>query len=80
MNREPLTLAVSALPPELWPPGDSQPSQFSISLRTCCQNPARDRPVTCITDDLLRVCSCKTGSAYISGARSMAGLLGQLLL
>ena len=29
----PLTLAVSALPPELWPPGDSQPSQFSISLR-----------------------------------------------
>ena len=30
-----LTLAVSALPPELWPPGDCQPSQFSISLRMC---------------------------------------------
>ena len=28
-------LAVSALPPELWPPGDSQPSQFSISPRMC---------------------------------------------
>ena len=42
----PLTLAVSALPPELWPPGDSQPSQFSISLCMYCQNPARDRPVT----------------------------------
>ena len=27
----PLILAVSALPSELWPPGDSQPSQFSIS-------------------------------------------------
>ena len=46
LNRGPLTLAVSALPPELWPPGDSQPSQFSISLRMCHQNPARDRPVT----------------------------------
>ena len=38
----PLTLAVSALPPELWPPGDSQPSQFSILLCMCRQNPARD--------------------------------------
>ena len=39
---------VSALPPELWPPGDSQPSQFSISLCTCmcCQNSIRDGPVT----------------------------------
>ena len=27
-----LGASVSALPPELWPPGDSQPSQFSISL------------------------------------------------
>ena len=26
LNWGPLTLAVSALPPELWPPGDSQPS------------------------------------------------------
>ena len=34
------------LPPELWPPGDSQPSQFSISLRMCRQNSARDQPVT----------------------------------
>ena len=42
----PLTLVVSALPPELWPPGDSQPSQFSMSLCVCCQNPARDQPVT----------------------------------
>ena len=41
LNRGPLTLAVSALPPELWPAGDSQPSQFSISLRMCHQNPAR---------------------------------------
>ena len=32
LNQGPLTLVVSALPPELWPPGDSQPSQFSISL------------------------------------------------
>ena len=46
LNRGPLTLAVSALPPELWPQGDSQPSQFSISLCMCRQNPARDRPVT----------------------------------
>ena len=23
-------LTVSALPPELWPPGNSQPSQFSV--------------------------------------------------
>ena len=46
LNRGPLTLAVSTLPPELWPLGDSQPSQFSISLRMCHQNPARDRPVT----------------------------------
>ena len=46
LNRGPLTLAVSALPPELWPPGDSQPSQFSISLCMCRQNPARDQPVT----------------------------------
>ena len=43
LNRGPLTSAVSALPPELWPPGDSQPSQFSISLCICRQNPARDR-------------------------------------
>ena len=42
----PLTLVVSALPPELWPPGDNQPSQFSISLRMCRQNPIRDRLVT----------------------------------
>jgi len=28
----PLTLAVSALPPELWPPGDSQPPQFSVHV------------------------------------------------
>jgi len=35
LNRGPLTLVVSALPPELWPPGDSQPSQFSISLCVC---------------------------------------------
>ena len=40
LNRGPLTLAVSALPPELWPPDDSQPSQFSISLCMCRQNPA----------------------------------------
>ena len=46
LNRGLLTLVVSALPPELWPPGDSQPSQFSISLRMCRQNPARDRLVT----------------------------------
>ena len=46
LNRGPLTLAVSVLPPELWPPGDSQPSQFSISLCMYRQNPARDRPVT----------------------------------
>ena len=46
LNWGPLTLAVSALPPELWPPGDSQPSQFSISLCMCRQNPTRDRPVT----------------------------------
>ena len=38
-GRGPLTLAVSALPPELWPPGDSQPSPFSISLHMCHQNP-----------------------------------------
>ena len=42
LNRGPLTLPVSALPSELWPLGDSQPSQFSISLRMCCQNPVRD--------------------------------------
>ena len=46
LNQGPLTLAVSALPPELWPPGDSQPSQFSISLHMCRQNPARDWSVT----------------------------------
>ena len=46
LNQGPLTLAVSALPPELWLLGDSQPSQFSISLCMCRQNPARDRPVT----------------------------------
>ena len=46
LNREPLTLAISALPPELWPPGDSQPSQFSISLCMCRQKPVRDQPVT----------------------------------
>ena len=34
-NRGPLTLAVSALPPEPWPPGDSQPSQFSLSPCVC---------------------------------------------
>ena len=45
LNWGPRTSAVSALPPELWPPGDSQPSQFSISLCMCCQNPARDRHV-----------------------------------
>ena len=32
LNRGPLTLAISALPPELWPPGDSQPSQFSMYI------------------------------------------------
>ena len=41
LNWGPLTLAVSALPPELWPPGDSQPSQFSLSLCMCRQNPVR---------------------------------------
>ena len=46
LNWGPLTLVVSALRPELWPPGDSQPSQLSISLRMCRQNPVRDRPVT----------------------------------
>ena len=46
IERGPLTLVVSALPPELWPPGDSQPSQFSISLCMCHQNATRDRPVT----------------------------------
>ena len=29
----------------LWPPGDSQPSQFSLSLCMCRQNPIRDQPV-----------------------------------
>ena len=42
----PLTLAVSALPLELWPPGDSQPAFIIISLGMCHQNPVRDRPVT----------------------------------
>ena len=46
LNQGPPTLVVSALPPELWPPGDSQPSQFSISLHMCCQNTTRDQPVT----------------------------------
>ena len=32
MNWGPLTLAVSALPPELWPPGDSQPSLISLCM------------------------------------------------
>ena len=41
LNRGSLTLAVSALPPELWALGDSQPSQLSISLCMCPQNPAR---------------------------------------
>ena len=41
-------VSVSALPPKLWPLGDSQPShsQFSISLCMYCQNPIRDRLVT----------------------------------
>ena len=38
--------AVSALPPELWSLGDSQPSQFSISLCMYHQNPTRDQLVT----------------------------------
>ena len=54
LNREPLTLAVSALPPELWPPGDSQPSQFSISLCMCRQNPASMYMYTCTC-----TCTCK---------------------
>ena len=54
-NRGSLTLAVSALLPELWPPGDSQPSQLSISLRMCHQNPARDRVHVCTVGDV-RTC------------------------
>ena len=30
LNRGPLTLVVSALPPELWPPGDSQPCTVHV--------------------------------------------------
>ena len=60
MNQEPPTLAVCALPPELWPPGDSQPSQFSISLCMCRQNPARDRPVTPLHQGRSHTCMCST--------------------
>ena len=45
LNQGPLTLVVSAPPPELWPPGDSQPSQFSIShtcMSTVCILAARN--------------------------------------
>ena len=57
LNRGALTLAVSAVPPELWPPGDSQPSQSSVSLRMCRQNPARDRLVTPL-HQVLYSCYC----------------------
>ena len=45
-NQGPLTLTVSALPPEPWPLGDSQPLQFSLSLFVRHQNLIKDRPVT----------------------------------
>ena len=49
----PLTLAVSALPP------DSQPSQFSISLCMCRQNPA----IHVYQCPILHHCMCSHGDA-----------------
>ena len=62
LNRGPLTLAISALPPELWPPGDSHPSQFSISLCMCHQNLVKDRHAILVRETNRK--QCKNGSCH----------------
>ena len=46
LNQGPLTLAVSALPPEYGHRVTASSRKFSISLCMCRQNPTRDQPVT----------------------------------
>ena len=57
LNRGLLTLAVSALPPELWPPGDSQPS---ILLSTCTHTHYTQYMYTC-TCTVHSICTCSHG-------------------